>query len=83
MEQDGMASFVIGRDPLFLFGNDPAFLFCTNAYLYKGLTDIILDNIGTSGFCCRNGGFIHQVFQICACKSCRCLGNLIQIHIIP
>ena len=82
MEQNRMSGFMIGRDPFFFIRNDTALFLSSNTNLDKSSLDIRLYNVCTTFFRCHNGGFIHQIFQIGACKSGRRLGNLIQIHII-
>ena len=82
MEQDRMTSLMECCNPFFLICNNAALLLGTDAYFDKCFLDIILADIHPLIFCCNDGCFVQQVFQICTGKSCRSLGNLFQIHII-
>ena len=82
MEQNRMSGFMIGRNPFLFVGNDTTLFLSSNTHFNKSSLDICLNNVGTMFFRCHDSRFIHQIFQIGACKSGRRLGDLIQIHII-
>ena len=82
MEQDRMACFMISCDLFLFIRDDLALLFCTDPNLDECFLDILLHDIRTTLFCSINGSFVKKVLQICACKSCGCLGDLAKIHII-
>ena len=82
MEQDRMACFMISCDLFLFIRDDLALLFCTDPDLDECFLDILLHDIRTALFCSINSSFVKKILQICACKSCGCLGDLAKIHII-
>ena len=81
MEQDRMTGFVISGDLLVFFRNHTALLLSTNANLYKCLVNICLTD-KTAVISCRDDrSLVHQVFQICACKTGSCLCYSVKVYI--
>ena len=69
-------------DPFLFIRNNTALFLRTDTYFHKCMPDVCLLQIHTPFFSSRDRCFIQQIFQIRAGKSSRCLGNLLQIHIL-
>ena len=81
MEQDRMACLMVSSDLLVFLRDHTALLLSTDANLYKCLVNICLADKAAVVSCGNDCCLIHQVFQICTCKSSCCLGYSAKVYI--